>query len=463
MKLFLPKRLAGQLILLLLSTLVISQLITLFISLSETDKMQLRVQDNRILNMSATAVNTIEKIPVTNYAAIAKLMTTYRVHYHFDDEPSIPSQLLKVDDDARVDMLRSLLNQPYEKVYIYQYPDPPNRIVTVSKYLLDYLLSFDYRNPRNADRPILFSTSIMLEQGLWFNMDLHYRQPLPSYALLALSSLFVVSLIASLIVVISIKRITKPLKELTTKAQLLGVGEEVEPITEQGPEDIKDTIVAFNTMQLRLQNIITHRTRSLAAMSHDLRTPLTSMRLHAEFIDDTETQAHIVEKIDEMEHITNATISFAKQDSWSEKRKQVDLVALIDSLCQDLSDIGLAVASQLNDKISYSCRPVALRRAFSNLIENGVKYGESVSVKVIEEKDQVKIIISDQGPGIEQAQQKRLFEPFERLDESRNHQSGGLGLGMTIALTIIRGHGGDITLHNRAGKGLDVLVTLPIQ
>jgi len=458
----LPKRLAGQLILLLLSMLVASQLITLFISLSETDNMLTRVQDNRILKMSASAVNTIEKIPVANHTEIAKLMTTYRVHYHFSDEPSIPTYLLK-GDDGRVNMLKSLLNQPYEKVYIHQYPAPPNRIVTVSKYYLDYLLSFEYRNPQNADRPILFSTSIMLEQGRWFNMDLHYRKPLPSYALLALSSLLVVSLIASLIVVFSIKRITKPLKELTTKAQLLGVGEEIEPIIEQGPEDIKDTITAFNTMQLRLQNIITHRTRSLAAMSHDLRTPLTSLRLHAEFIDDVETQAHIVNKIDEMEQITKATISFAKQDQWSEKRKQVDLVALIDSLCQDLSDIGIAVECQLNDKISYSCRPIALRRVFSNLIENGVKYGKSVSVKILEEKEQIKITISDQGPGIEQTQQQRLFEPFERLDESRNHQSGGLGLGLTIALTIIRGHGGDITLHNGESRGLDVIVSLPIQ
>lgn len=458
----LPKRLAGQLILLLLSTLVISQLITLFISLSETDNMLERVEDNRILKMSASAVNTIEKIPVANHTKIAKLMTTYRVHYHFSDEPSIPSHLL-IGDDGRVNMLKALLNQPYEKVYIHQYPAPSNRIVTVSKYYLDYLLSFVYIDPKNSERSILFSTSIMLEPGRWFNMDIQHRKPFPSYALLALNSLFLVSLIASLIVVFSIKRLTKPLKELTAKAQLIGVGEDVEPITEQGPEDIKDTIIAFNTMQLRLQNIITHRTRSLAAMSHDLRTPLTSLRLHAEFIDDIETQAKIIEKIDEMEHITNATISFAKQDSWSEKRRQVDLAALIDSLCQDLSDIGFAVECELNDKMSYHCRPAALRRAFSNLIENGVKYGDAVFVKIVESEAQLKIIIADQGPGIEESQQKRLFEPFERLDESRNHLSGGLGLGMTIALTIIRGHGGDISLHNRQGKGLDVVVVLPKQ
>jgi len=458
----LPKRLAGQLILLLLTMLVSSQLITLFISLSEKDNMLTRIEDNRILKMSATAMNTIEKIPVANQMKIAKMMTTYRVHYHFSDQPSIPSHLLK-GENGRVNMLKGLLKQPYEKIYIHQYPAPPHRIVTVSQYYLDYLLSFEYSNPEFSDRLRLFSTSIMLEQGRWFNMDIQHRKPFPNYALLALNSLFLVSLVACLIVVFSIKRLTKPLKELTAKAQLLGVGEDVEPITEQGPEDIKDTIIAFNTMQLRLQNIITHRTRSLAAMSHDLRTPLTSLRLHAEFIDDIETQAKIVEKIDEMEHITNATISFAKQDSWSEKRRQVDLAALIDSLCQDLSDIGLAVESQLNDKISYSCRPIALRRAFSNLIENGVKYGEAVAVKIIEETDQIKIIISDQGPGIEEAQQKRLFEPFERLDESRNHLSGGLGLGMTIALTIIGGHGGAITLHNRPSKGLDVVVVLPKQ
>lgn len=460
---FLPKRLAGQLILLLLTTLVLSQFITLIFSLSETDNMIMRVEDNRTLRKSALVANVLEKIPAENHQAIVNLLTTYRIQYHLDSKPRIPSHLLNDAQDSKVKFLKETLNRSYEKIYVHQYPAPEHRIIFIIKNIFQHLFSYGNGKIKAVTRPLLLSTSIMLEQDHWLNMTVYGRVSFPNWAFLTLTSLVVMSFVATLIVVFSIKGITKPLKELTSKAQLLGVGEDVKPIIERGPEDIKDTIAAFNAMQLRLQNIITHRTRSLAAMSHDLRTPLTSMRLHAEFINDNETQDRIVEKIDEMEHITNATISFAQQDSWSEKRRQVDLSALIDSLCQDLSDIGLTVECELNDRMSYSCRPSALRRAFSNLIENGVKYGHAVFVKIVEEDKTLKIIISDQGPGIDELQQKRLFEPFERLDESRNHLSGGLGLGMTIALTIIRSHGGDITLQNRPSKGLDVVVMLPKQ
>ena len=458
-----PKRLAGQLILLLLTTLVLSQLFTLIFSLSETDSMLKRVEDNRILRKSALVANALTQIPVENHQAIVNLLTTFRIQYHLDDKPRIPTHLLNNGQDNKVELLKETLIRSYDKIYVHQYPAPEHRIIFIFKNIFGHFFSFASNKKQTELRPLLLSTSIMLEQGHWLNMTVYGRVSFPSWAFLALTSLLVMSLVATLIVVFSIKRITRPLKELTSKALLLGVGEEVEPIKERGPEDIKDTISAFNTMQLRLKNIITHRTRSLAAMSHDLRTPLTSMRLHAEFIHDPETQDRIVEKIDEMEHITKATISFAKQDSWSEKRRQVDISALVDSLCQDLSDIGLSVEFELTDRMSYSCRPNALRRAFSNLIENGVKYGHAVLVKIVEEEETLNIIISDQGPGIEDSQQKRIFEPFERLEESRNNQSGGLGLGMTIALTIIRGHGGDITLHNRANQGLDVMVILPKQ
>lgn len=465
MKNWLPKRLAGQLILLLLTTLVVSQTVTLLLSLSQTDGMLERVQNNTILKMSARAANTLDQASEVSQSRLLKLISSYRTYYYVDDKPSVAKSLINEKDQVKIHLLEQLLHRKYEQVYIHQYPTPESRILVVVKYFFNYLFSFDGtvqdKKKEDAKRKVLFSTSIQLDDKRWLNMVLYDRQLFPSYARLALNSLLSVSLIASLIVTFSIKRLTRPLKELASRARELGVGEEVKAVSERGPEDLKETIEAFNSMQYRLQNLITHRTRSLAAMSHDLRTPLTSLRLEAEFISDDEVHSRIVKKLDEMEHITQATLSFAKQDSWSEKRREVDLTALIDCLCQDLMDIGLAIECEISGQIFYPCRPVALNRAFSNLIENGVKYGESVSVHLTEGKDVIEVVISDHGPGIPETQQQRLFEPFERLDESRNQVSGGVGLGLTIALTIIRGHGGDIRFKNRSDSGLDVIVELP--
>ncbi|WOH39504.1 ATP-binding protein [Thalassotalea fonticola] len=459
----LPKRLAGQLILLLLSTLVLSQAFTLLYSLSEPDGILQRIEDNSLLKETAIVANTLAQIPTESHKLIIRTATAYRIEFRLNEQSGIPTTLLANSQGSKVEVLRSLLTRSYEKIYVHQYPKPQNRAISFIKHFVSYLFSLNSPELKEPERQVLLSASILLDSGQWLNMDVFEQKPFPIWARSSLTSLLIVSVIATLIVVISIKRITRPLQELTNKAQQLGVGENVEPMIEQGPEDIKTTISAFNIMQQRLQNIITHRTRSLAAMSHDLRTPLTSLRLHAEFVTDDDTREKIVEKIDEMEHITNATMLFAKQDSWSEQRREVDLSALVDSLCQDLSDIGLAVDFELSDKLNYTCRPNALRRAISNLVENGVKYGSAVFVKIVEGHNNLQVIISDQGPGIAESQQQRLFEPFERLDDSRNYKSGGLGLGMTIALTIIRGHGGDITLLNRASKGLDVVVTLPNQ
>jgi len=245
---FLPKRLAGQLILLLLTTLVLSQFITLIFSLSETDNMILRVEDNRILRKSALVANALAQIPAKNHQAIVNLLTTYRIQYDLDDKPRIPSHLLNEGQDPKVKLLEGTLNRSYEKIYVHQYPAPEHRSIFIIKDIFKYLFYFGHDKKKAVTRPLLLSTSIMLKQDHWLNMTVYGRVSFPSWAFLTLTSLLVMSFIATLIVVFSIKRITRPLKELTSKAQLLGVGEDVEPITERGPEDIKDTITAFNTM-----------------------------------------------------------------------------------------------------------------------------------------------------------------------------------------------------------------------
>ena len=286
--------------------------------------------------------------------------------------------------------------------------------------------------------------------------------PYPTWMAETLKPLSIFTIIFVLFSIIIVLGITSPLAELEKKAQKLGVGEKIKAVKLRGPIDIQNVIIAFNTMLKRVTNVNDHRARALAAISHDIRTPLTSMRLQAEFISEPDIQDNIFKKIDEMEQICEATITFALQDSWSEKTRVFDIVSLVDSLCADLYEQGLDVHFELTEKIKFSGRPVALKRAITNLIKNGVEYGESVEVSIVKLDSVIKIHILDQGKGIPADKMEQLFSPFERLEHSRNRGSGGLGLGMAIARSVVRSHGGEVELKNIEDKGLDAIVILPI-
>ena len=256
--------------------------------------------------------------------------------------------------------------------------------------------------------------------------------------------------------------ITSPLNELAKKANKLGIGEKIEAIKLRGPSDVQNVIVAFNDMLKRVTNVNDHRARALSAISHDIRTPLTSMRLQAEFIEEKDVQENIFKKIDEMEEICEATITFALQDSWTEKTREFDISSLVDSLCSDLHDQGFNVDFNFIEKINFYGRPITLKRAITNLIKNGVEYGKKVDVFIKKSDDFLEIHIIDHGKGIPEEKIEMLFAPFERLEHSRNRDSGGLGLGLAIARSVVRSHGGEIQLSNIDGKGLDATIILPM-
>ena len=180
----------------------------------------------------------------------------------------------------------------------------------------------------------------------------------------------VMAVALSLIVILMVRRITRPMAQLAAAAESVGRGETVAPLAEQGPRDVRQTTRAFNQMHERLQRFVQDRTRMLAAISHDLRTPITSLRLRAEFVEDEETRAKILETLDEMQRMTEATLAFAREEAAREETRTVDLGALIESLCQDLEEMGMDVAFAGADKTPYPCRPLSLKRAVRNLVEN---------------------------------------------------------------------------------------------
>lgn len=257
------------------------------------------------------------------------------------------------------------------------------------------------------------------------------------------------------------QRLAAPIRDFAIAAERLGVDSAAPPLNERGPHELRIAIRAFNSMQQRLRRFVEDRTQMLAAMSHDLRTPLHRLRLRAEFIDNDEQQRKVLADVEAMNAMIDATLAFVRDDSKREPREFVDLAILVEDLCEDAADAGAAVTFSGAHGANVHCRPVAVSRAVSNLIENAVKYGSVARVCVTREPDCFSVTIDDDGPGIPPDQHEIVFAPFYRLEPSRNPDTGGVGLGLSVARTIAREHGGEVRLLNR-DKGLRARLELPI-
>lgn len=257
------------------------------------------------------------------------------------------------------------------------------------------------------------------------------------------------------------RRLAAPIAAFASAAERLGKGTDTPPLPERGPHELRVATRAFNDMQDRLQRFVRDRTQMLAAMSHDLRTPLTRMTLRAEFIEDPWEKRKMLGDLAEMIAMIESTLTFAREDFNRETRALVDLRALIESICQDAADTRAVISCSVAERIDLECRPQALRRAITNLVDNALKYGGSAHVEVLKETGKVLVLIEDQGPGIPPDQHERVFTPFYRLESSRNRETGGAGLGLALVRTIVHGHGGNVTLANRNEGGLRVRVELP--
>ncbi len=267
--------------------------------------------------------------------------------------------------------------------------------------------------------------------------------------------------IVALVGVWAARRVTAPISRFAAAADRLGVDVEAPPLPEAGPKELRRATHAFNRMQDRLRRLVADRTQMLAAISHDLRTALTRLRLRADYIEDPEQQAKALADLDEMTTMLDETLSFARDDAAMEERTKVDIASLLQTLCDDLADAGQPVAYQGPDRMTLVCRPVALRRAFANLIDNAVTYGGEAAVTLAERADDIVVEIADRGPGIPAEKREQVFTPFFRLEESRSRETGGAGLGLAVVRSIARRHGGDILLEDRPGGGLVARVVLP--
>ena len=255
---------------------------------------------------------------------------------------------------------------------------------------------------------------------------------------------------------------TRPIRQLAHAASALGRDIDHPPLAEAGPTEIRQAAYAFNAMQSRIRRQIQHRTHMLAAITHDLQTPLTRMRLRLEKVTDPELQQKLIDDLGVMHGMVREGLDLARSMDSSEKIQALDIDSLLDSVCADAADAGQDVVLQGNTRAFVMAQPGALRRCLTNLIDNACKYGQLARVSIALEQQRVAIRIRDRGPGIPEAELESVFEPFYRLEVSRSRDTGGTGLGLTIALNIAENHHGLLKLRNLAEGGLEVLLELPV-
>jgi signal transduction histidine kinase len=303
--------------------------------------------------------------------------------------------------------------------------------------------------------------SVLLTDGTWLNAEHMYELGLPPWLTTVLFQSAVTLVIMLLLIVPAVALSTKRLAHLARAADKVGRGEDTEPLPESGAFEVRQLTQAFNSMSLKLRRFVQGRTQMLAGISHDLRTPITALRLRADLVDDDENRERMIALIDDMHHLTEGTMTLARDDSYTEKTDKVDLSSLVEGICDDLTDAGIDATAEVKRGVSLTCRPYSLRRAIRNLAENGAKYGSRARIKIEDKPRSVDIIIDDDGPGIPDDQIERAFLPFVRLESSRSRETGGSGLGLAITRSIILNHGGDIALSNRPEGGLRATITLP--
>lgn len=316
-------------------------------------------------------------------------------------------------------------------------------------------------HPGHISESRTIEVSLQLNDGSWANFGLTLLRPDSLLSHRSIMSTLIMAVGVALFSVWATRWIGRPLATFAQAADRLGRDVNAPPLPPDGPKEVRSAAAAFNEMQDRIRRFVEDRTRMLAAISHDLRSPITRLRLRAEMLQEGEARAKMLGDLDEMEDMVSSTLEFARGEQNDEKPQTIDLAATLEAICDNATDMGLEAEFEWTGRLVCDCRPLAIKRALANLVENAARYGGKAHVSATRQGNDVQVVIDDEGPGIPEEAQEKVFTPFYRLEQSRSRKTGGIGLGLTVSRTILRAHGGDITLSNKAEGGLRVVATLP--
>jgi signal transduction histidine kinase len=258
------------------------------------------------------------------------------------------------------------------------------------------------------------------------------------------------------------RALTAPLSSFAKAAESFSLNGAAPPLPERGPEEIRSVAKALNRMRERITTLIDDRTKMLAAISHDLRTPITRMRLRSEFIEDDVHRSRMLDDLDQMRSMLESVLSFLRNDRKLESMTLVDVASTLQLVTDQFADMGHKVAFDGPEHAMATVRPDDLHRSVTNLVENAVRFGAEATIRLRVSPDTVTIEVEDDGPGISDARKEVMLEPFVRGDDARNmDEAAGFGLGLSIARSIVLAHGGELSLNDRAPHGLIVRIRLP--
>jgi signal transduction histidine kinase len=306
-----------------------------------------------------------------------------------------------------------------------------------------------------------------LPDGEWLNVTAELEPLRPWHSPDFLVAFVLMTVAAALLTLWAVRRLTAPVRTLAEAAEALGRDVNAAPLPENGPTEVATAAIAFNTMAARIRRFVQDRTELLTAIGHDLRTPITRLKLRAEFVEDEEQRGKILADLEELEAMVSATLAFGRDARTTEPVSPLDLAELLRTILDEAGDARPDVLDKLNyagpAHLTVQARSLALKRVFVNLVANAVNYGGSAMVRLVNPDNRMVVVeVEDTGPGIPPGELERVFEPFHRGEPSRNRETGGVGLGLPIARNIMRAHGGDVTLANRPAGGVKATVTLPV-
>lgn len=305
-----------------------------------------------------------------------------------------------------------------------------------------------------------FQIQIQLLDGKWLSLTRAQPNNLLRLPYALLTSLITVLLAVIALSLIAVRAITKPLDELAEGVEKFGLDIQQKPLNINGPYEIQKVTQSFNTMADRLRRFIQERSQALTAISHDLKTPITRLRLRTELLTDAALKKKFTDDLIDMEQMVQSTLGYIRGTDDSEASQPIDMNALLESIQQDIEQLGYPVILESTPLQAYAGKPLALKRCLTNVIENAVRYGKKAHISFEESLETLTIRIEDEGPGIPESEYENVFMPFYRLDPARQRHAGGSGLGLSIARNIARAHGGDVTLGSGENGGLKVTITL---
>ncbi len=441
-----PRSLVGQLALLLVLAVVTAQVAAFAMFASEATRVGRAAGRTQVIDRVATLVRLLDTVPADAVPGTIAAFNSPRYRFAIGTASLVPDGAMD-DDEAR--LARGLDRRLHAGA-------SEARLLLVERDVAD-----DATADRRRAKPEALQVSVHLADGRWLNGEAPVALPTPPWMRIGLFQIGA-SVVAVLAVVgLALRGVVGPVTALAQAAEEAGRGTLVAPLPESGPEELRTMTIAFNRMQARLRAYVDDRTRMLAAVSHDLRTPIASLWLRAEMVEDEDLRAGMVRTLGEMKRMVEATLTFARDDAASQASGPVDLAALTRTLVADHVALGRDVTLSAPETLPFSGRPDALRRALDNLVGNAIRYGRCARILLDRDGAEVRIRVEDDGPGIPADRVEAMFEPFARLDDSRNDETGGTGLGLAIARSAIRAHGGEIRLATLPQGGLRAEIALP--